>query len=162
MKRLSGKEEKDAVQFFQHAIQIAQFATCNDAKCGAIIVKNNEIIGTGFNSPPGNLESQRRCSFQKTDCHSRITDKTCCVHAEERAILDAFKKNPEKLSGSRLYFVRVDGDGKMLKADGKPYCTICSKLTLDSGIAEFVLWNDVGISVYNTKEYNTISFQYTG
>ena len=162
MKILNGKEEKEAADFFQHAIRAALRATCRDAKCGTIIVKNNEMIGTGFNSPPGNLESLRRCSFQKKDYHFRVTDKTCCIHAEQRAILDAFKKNPEKLNGSRLYFVRVDENGKILKADGKPYCTICSKLALDSGIDEFVLWNDVGISVYNTKEYNTLSFQYNG
>lgn len=49
--------------------------------------------------------------------------------------------------------------GLILKA-GKPYCTICSKMALDVGIAEFVLWHEEGITVYDTKEYNELSFQY--
>lgn len=49
-------------------------------------------------------------------------------------------------------------NGKIIS--GKPYCTICSKLALDVGISEFVLWHNEGICVYNTIEYNEISFGY--
>jgi hypothetical protein len=73
--------------------------------------------------------------------------------------MDALRKNPDKLSGSRLYFIRLDDKGIPSKA-GEPYCTICSEMALDVGIAEFVLWHDKGICVYNTKEYNALSFQY--
>lgn len=48
---------------------------------------------------------------------------------------------------------------KAVKA-GKPYCTICSKLALDVGIKEFALWHEEGITIYNTEEYNTLSYQY--
>ena len=41
-----------------------------------------------------------------------------------------------------------------------PYCTIYSKMALDSGVAEFILWQNKGICVYNTKEYNALSFQF--
>lgn len=46
--------------------------------------------------------------------------------------------NPDKIIGARLYFIRIDDEGKPTKA-GKPYCTICSKMTLDAGVKEFVL-----------------------
>ena len=88
-----------------------------------------------------------------------MTDKTCCIHAEQRAIMDALSKNPIKLIGSRLYFIRLDDKDNTSKA-GEPYCTICSKMALDVGISEFVLWNDKGVCVYETEEYNILSFQY--
>lgn len=108
MKYLSGKEEKEALAYINEAARVALESTCNAAHCGSVIVQNDEIIGRGFNSPPLNLESQRRCEHSKDSYHPKVTDKTCCVHAEQRAIMDALKKNPDKLAGSRLYFVRLD------------------------------------------------------
>ncbi len=57
-------------------------------------------------------------------------------------------------------FIRLDKNGTLSRA-GKPYCTICSKMALDVGIDEFVLWHEDGICVYDTDEYNTRSFQYS-
>jgi len=47
----------------------------------------------------------------------------------------------------------------MLKS-GKPYCTVCSRLALDNGIKEFVLWHTDGIKGYDTKEYNKLSYDF--
>lgn len=149
-------EHKD---FMREAAKVARLATCKRAKCGSIIVKDNATIGTGFNSPAGNLESQRRCDIDKEKLHKKVTDKTCCMHAEQRAIFDALRNNPDKLPGSTLYFVRLDKDGQIEKA-GKPYCTICSKMALDVGIRSFVLWHEAGIKVYDMQEYNLISLGY--
>jgi hypothetical protein len=73
--------------------------------------------------------------------------------------MDALRKNPDKLSGSRLYFIRLDENETPSRA-GEPYCTICSKMALDVGISEFVLWHDKGVCVYDTRAYNSLSFQY--
>nr|MBI4156419.1 hypothetical protein [Candidatus Woesearchaeota archaeon] len=159
MRRLSGEDEKIALEYMAEAAKVALNSTCHDSRCGSIIVKYGEIIGKGFNSPPGNKENQRRCDYSKDSYHKKITDKTCCVHAEERAIIDALCNNQLKIVGSSLYFTRIDGDGNLLKL-GNPYCTICSKMALDVGIEEFILYHSEGISIYNTDEYNSISFNY--
>lgn len=159
MKYLSNIEEKIALEYITKATEIAQQATCERSKCGSIIVQNNEIIWTGFNSPANNLQDQRRCSNSKDSYHQKVTDKTCCVHAEQRAIMDALRNNPDKLNWSRLYFIRLDENWKPSKAN-QPYCTICSKMALDVWIAEFVLWHKKWICVYDTKEYNDLSYQY--
>ena len=159
MKYLSGDEEKHALEYIDKTAQIALKSTCACSRCGSVIVQNDEIIGSGFNSPPLDQEEQRRCSCSKDIYHKKVTDKTCCVHAEQRAIMDALQKNPDKVLGSRLYFIRLDDKGAPSFA-GKPYCTHCSKLALDAGIKEFVLLHEKGICVYGTGEYNTLSFQY--
>jgi len=151
-------DEREALKFIKKAAEVALNSTCLRSKCGSIIVKDKEIIGTGFNSPPNNSESQRRCSCLKDSYHKKITDKTCCVHAEQRAIMDALRRNPDKIQGSSLYFVRLK-ENKISKS-GKPYCTICSKMALDSGIKEFILYHEEGICVYDTEEYNDLSFKF--
>lgn len=159
MRYLSGNEEKKALEYITKASEIAQNATCRRSKCGCVIVQLDEIIGSGFNSPPQDDEGERRCSNVKDSYHKKVTDKTCCVHAEQRAIMNALRKNPDKLSGSRLYFIRLDDNGTPSRA-GEPYCTICSKMALDVGITEFILRHDKGVCIYDTKEYNALSFQF--
>jgi len=151
--------DKVAEEFLNETKKVALKSTCLRAKCGAVIVKDNEIIGKGFNSPPKNLESQRRCLNDKEGYDKKITDKTCCVHAEQRAIIDALKKNPEKLKGSKLYFISLDKDN-LKKFAGNPYCTICSKMALDVGIFHWVLLHKEGICIYDAEEYNNLSFNY--
>jgi deoxycytidylate deaminase len=157
MKILVGEDAELAMGFIREAACIAESATCERSLCGAVIVSGGKIIGFGFNSPAGGEES--RCQTLKKDYDLKVTDKTCCVHAEQRAIMDALRKNYEKIFGSRLYFVRLDKEGNISFA-GKPYCTICSKMALDVGVAEFVLYREDGVCVYDTKEYNDLSFGY--
>ena len=99
---LFGEEEKKALEYFDEAAKIALNSTCRRARCGSLIVRNDQIIGIGYNSPPKDEESQRRCSYSKESYNKKVTDKTCCMHAEQRAVIDALINNSEKIEGSRL------------------------------------------------------------
>jgi len=157
MRVLIGNKEKLAVKSIKKAAEIALNSCCLRSKCGCIIVNNGRIIGKGFNSPPGN-KPIKKC-FKDNLPKDFISDRTCCIHAEQRAIMDALQNNPKSIVGSRLYFIRLDRNNRIMKA-GRPYCTWCSKTALDSGIKEFVLWHEEGICVYDTEEYNKLSFAY--
>lgn len=156
---LAGQEKAVAEKYIQAAVLVALQASCTQSRCGSIIVKDGQIVGRGFNSPPAGNEAARRCGLQDTVSERFKSDRTCCVHAEQRAIMDALKNHPEKVGGSRLYFIRLDTEGNPKRA-GEPYCTICSKMALDVGIAEFVLYREEGICVWNTLEYNAKSYEY--
>lgn len=143
----------------QKAAHVAEQALCLKARCGSVIVHGSEIIGTGYNAPPNDNISIRRCDAKDKTPPRKNYDKTCCVHAEWRAISDALKNNANKLQGSILYFTRVDARGGILKS-GEPFCTVCSRLALDVGIAFFVLWHEDGIRAYQTGEYNDMSYNY--
>ena len=157
MKKL---DSRDAENWMQELKEIAKKSTCKRSKCGAIIVKDNKIIGRGYNSPPKDIESQRRCNEDKTKLHRKVTDKTCCVHAEQRAIMNALKENPGKLNQASLLFIRLNDKGE-IEPSSKPYCTICSKMALDVGIKEFILLHKECPISYDTEEYNLLSYQYT-
>jgi len=158
MRRVEGKEFEAMRPFFEAAADIAKDATCLRAKCGSVIVQNSVVIGTGFNSPALNTESQRLCEAEMDITLKPKYDKTCCVHAEWRAVLTACKTNADKLAGSVLYFMRIDMEGNFTDA-GEPFCTVCSRLTMESGIEEFALYNDGGADVYPLDEYNMKSYE---
>lgn len=158
MEYLKGRQEKEAIEWMKRTAGIAEKALCLKAKCGTIIVKNGEIIGEGYNAPPLDEEENRMCD-KKLGPGKEKYDRTCCMHAEWRAIIDALKRNPKRLRGSKLYFTRVGKSGQ-IKKSGKPYCTICSRLALDAGIEKFVLWHEEGICEYPTDEYNRLSYEY--
>ena len=159
MRKIIWEELLWAERFIEECAFLAKNATCTRSKCWAIIVSWKDIIWRWFNSPAAWKESQRRCSNDKKEYNSKITDKTCCVHAEQRAIIDTINKNPEKIKWSMLYFVRLDDNWKP-KPSWKPYCTICSKMALDVWLKEFVLLHEDWIFAYETWEYNNLSYKY--
>lgn len=146
--------------YFHEAIAEARKATCGRRFCGGVVVSvEGEVIGRGWNGPPAGDESQRRCG-RKSELHPDFkSDKTCCPHAEWRAIFNALRSAPGKVIGSTLYFAACDENGEHIFA-GEPYCTICSKMALDVGIVGFGLWHEEGIHVYDTSDYNNLSFSW--
>ena len=146
-------------KYFKDAATVAKRATCYRDRCGSVIVsKDNIIIGSGYNAPPLGDEAQRRCNAEYSTDKKPKSDKTCCVHAEWNAIIHALRDYPDQVEGSTLYFMRIDDDDSFTEA-GDPYCTVCSRLALQSGIAEFGLWKG-GPQMIDTKKYNLLAYDF--
>lgn len=146
-------------EWFEAAAGLARRAPCHRAKCGAVIVSSRGmLIGVGYNAPPLDDESQRVCDVDFDMDKKAKYDKTCCVHAEWSAILNACTRAGTKVPGSTLYFMRVDENGNYTDA-GEPFCTVCSRLAMQSGVKVFGLWNG-GPDMIDIKEYNRRSWQY--
>jgi deoxycytidylate deaminase len=159
MRYLIGQDEQEAVLWMREAAAIAGHALCLRAKCGAVIVKDGEIIGRGYNAPPLDKEENRMCDKETGSGKPRY-DLTCCIHAEWRAIMDALRHHPDKIIGAKLYFCRADDNGNV-KFSGQPYCTGCSRMSLDAGVDQFLLWHEQGIAEYPSHEYDQLSYQYS-
>ncbi len=159
MKILSGQSREEAERWMNIALEEAQRALCKRAFCGTVIVKDGVVIGRGYNAPPLDTVEESYCD-EDIPAGKPGYDRTCCVHAEWRAIMDALRKHGDAVQGASLYFTRSDEKGNIKKA-GEPFCTVCSRLALDSGIAYFYLWQERGIVEYETDEYNHLSYQYT-
>ncbi len=144
--------------YFAEAAKEARKALCLRDKCGAIVVLDGEVIGRGYNGPPQDDIACRKCCLDLVASPKPKSDRTCCVHAEWRAIIDAVRAKRD-IQGSALYFTRVDDTGDIIRS-GTPYCTVCSRLALDSGIKTFALWHEDGIELYDTKDYNELSYRF--
>lgn len=160
MQHLSSKQVPALRQYFIAASTEASFATCTRARCGSVIVsQDGEIIGKGHNAPVLDDEAQRTCMRRWNYLRKPKYDLTCCVHAEWNAVITACKNQPDKISGSTLYFMRIDRSGAFTNA-GVPYCTTCSRFVMQAGIAKFALWNDDGADIYDMSEYNQLSYNF--
>ncbi len=157
MEYLRGQQEKEAVHWINEAAEIAKKALCLRAKCGAVVVKDGRVIGGGYNAPPLDDLKNGTCLNEYQLPQKFKYDRTCCMHAEWRAIIDALKNNPEKIKGSTLYFTRINED---VKQWGKSFCTVCSRMILDVGIKEVVLPQEKGLCLYEAEEYNRASYEY--
>jgi deoxycytidylate deaminase len=158
LKLLNGTEAEAALTFFEKAAAVAKQSLCLRALCGSIIVKNGAVIAEGFNSPPQNNDALRTCLNEYDIPTGFRHDRTCCIHAEQRAIQDGLK-NGQDMIGARIYFINIDRGGiKQYAKDLK--CTICSRAALDQGISEFTLYREEGIAVYDTTEFDRLSYEY--
>lgn len=76
------------------AMAVRKKANCLGRKVGAVLVKENRIISTGYNGTPEGLTNCLdggcvRCSNRETFSASAGYDVCICVHAEQNALLSA-------------------------------------------------------------------------
>lgn len=164
MRKITDKEEIEKTkQYMEIAAEVAKKSTCTKSQRGALIVKNGKIIGAGYNKPT-NEKWCTPCIRENIHDNSRL--ELCSAnHAEIMAIFDALKKGGS-LEGSVMYHIKVK-NGEMARS-GPATCTFCSRLILESGIKEFVLWHrknfrqgyEQGYYVYTAEEFNELSFEY--
>jgi dCMP deaminase len=133
--------------FMMIALAVAQRANClkGEHPVGAVIVKDNRIVSTGYNGTPSDLVDCRKggCGV----CSGRTAEKRdcVCVHAEQNAILAAARFGIS-IEGAELYcLVRP--------------CFACSKEMIQVGIkkAYYVFeWNMSDRTEAEEAEYRKI------
>lgn len=149
----------DILDWLAEARRAALGALCLRSRCGAALVRGGEILARGHNGPPRDDLSLRVCDTIQPSIGKPKSDRTCCLHAEWRALLEALSTRPDAVEGSTMVFCRVDAQGGLL-ASGNPYCTVCSRLTLDRGVRSWVLWHEGGPVEYDAREYHVLSERY--
>lgn len=157
---LAGVELTAALSLLDLAAAQAREGTCLRSLCGSVVTTaDGTVVGAGSNSLPGGCApvvcAKEEPGFIGPGFKS---DRTCCVHAEVRAITAALRTGAD-LTGGAVYFTRVDAAGERV-VSGRPYCTICSKFALDNALAFFVLEHEHGVVAYPTDAYNDLSFAY--
>ena len=115
-------------------------STCLRRKYGAVIVKDDEIISTGYNGSP---RDEKNCSdtgycYRETEDipHGERYESCLSVQAEANAIISASRRD---MLGSTLYLSGQEADGTPI-ADPEP-CLMCYRLILNAGIAKIVTRN---------------------
>lgn len=128
--RLS-KQKKWDNYFLDMALRTARMSKDPSTKVGAILVRANTILGTGFNGFPSGIE----------DTSERLNDREkkleIVVHAEMNAVLAAARRGTA-LEGSTIYVAATVGSGK--GHWGGPPCARCTVECMQAGIIEYVSW----------------------
>ena len=121
---------------------ITESATCIRRNFGAVIVKNDEIISTGYNGAPrgrANCTDLGKCVREENNVPRGTQYELCrSVHAEANAIISSSRKD---MIGSVLYLVCKDYKTKELVA-GTSSCPMCKRLVINSGIEKIIVRDD--------------------
>lgn len=114
-------------------------STCLRRQYGAIIVKNDEIISTGYNGAPRgrkNCNDLQFCTRMAMKIPSGERYELCrSVHAEANAIISASRS---ELLGSTLYMTCMDPSTQTL-ISGSSSCSMCRRLIINAGIDRVII-----------------------
>jgi dCMP deaminase len=121
------------------AAEVARRSTCLRRHYGAVIVRNKQIISTGYcGSPRGtvNCSDMGLCLREEMDIKRGKNYELCrAVHAEQNAIIHAPRLD---MLGSTLYLVGMDASNGRVLDDSMP-CLICRRMIINAGIAEVII-----------------------
>ncbi len=125
------------------AREVAQRSTCLRRKYGAVIVKNDSIIATGYNgSPRGetNCCDIGICERERLQIKAGERYELCkSVHAEMNACLHAGR---DRAMGGIIYLVGIDGKTGQTIA-GEP-CMMCARILKQCGIVKVITIQEEG------------------
>ena len=118
---------------------VAERCTCLRRCYGAIIVKNDEIVSTGYNGAPRgrkNCMDLGYCTREALNIPSGERYELCrSVHAEMNAIISAARRDT---LGSTMYLAgRQAATGELLQHATS--CTMCRRLIINAGIDRMVI-----------------------
>ncbi len=129
---------------------VSERGTCLRRNFGAVIVKNDEIISTGYvGAPRGrkNCCDLKYCLREKMNVPRGERYELCrSVHAEQNAIISASRRD---MLDSTLYLVGKDYKTGEYVENARP-CALCKRMIINAGIKNVVIRN-------NKKEYTILN-----
>jgi dCMP deaminase len=117
--------------FTKAASLVSERSTCLRRKVGAVLVKDRQILATGYNGAPTSIThcEATGCLRQKLGIPSGQRHEICRgLHAEQNVLLQA-AKHGISVKGSCLYITNAP-------------CSICAKMIINAGIDEIVISGD--------------------
>ena len=115
--------------FMQMAQLTAQRSTCLRRKVGAVIVKDKQIIATGYNGAPRGLKhcvELGGCLREKLKIPSGQRHELCrALHAEQNAIIQAATLG-QSIEDGTIYITHQP-------------CAICAKMIINAGLKRIVV-----------------------
>ncbi len=139
---MSGNGKKTFVRpiweeyFLEIAKVVSSRSTCLRRRYGAVIVKDNVIVSTGYNGAPRgsmNCVDKGSCKRKELNVPAGERYELCeAVHAEQNAVING---QPERMKGATIYIAGFEEDNTF--AEGKP-CLLCRRMIQNAMIKEVV------------------------
>ncbi len=110
---------------------VATRSTCLRRNVGAVVVKNKQVLATGYNGAPSGLPhcEEKGCLREKLNVPSGERHEICrALHAEQNAFLQA-ARHGVSLEGATLYITTQP-------------CSICAKMIINVGIKKVIFEGD--------------------
>ena len=115
---------------------VAERGTCLRNNYGSVIVKNDEVISTGYTGTPRgrkNCLDLGFCMRKKCEMPSGKGYERCrSVHSEQNAIISASRG---EMIGATLYLVGVNKRNGEYVNDNEP-CSFCKRMLINAGVKD--------------------------
>ena len=122
--------------YLKIAEAVSKRSTCLRRQYGAVIVRDDQIISTGYNgSPRGaiNCCDTGKCRREEMSIPSGERYELCeAIHAEQNAIIKAGR---DRTQGAMLYLFGSENGERI---DGPEPCLMCGRMIVNAGIVEVV------------------------
>lgn len=136
-------ERIDKINYYLDIAEAAsERSTCLRRHYGAVIVKDDEIIATGYNGAPRGIDSCLDCGKCNREGANRGEDYSHCtsVHAEQNAIISASRKD---MIGADIYIVGkevpIDIDLPEAYVENPAPCSLCKRMIINAGIKSVII-----------------------
>ena len=133
-------ERRDKINYYLDLAEVvSRRGTCLRRKYGAVIVKDDEVISTGYvGAPRGrkNCSDMGVCIRNKLGVPRGERYELCrSVHAEANAIISAPR---DRMIGATLYLCGVEvADGAYVKNSCS--CAMCKRMIINAGIDKVII-----------------------
>ena len=133
-------ERIDKINYYLDIAEaVAERGTCLRNNYGSVIVKNDEIISTGYTGAPRgrkNCLDIGTCRRKQKGTASGTGYELCrSVHSEQNAIISS---NRRDMIASTLYLVGINKRTGKYVLDNEP-CTLCKRMIINEGIYNVIM-----------------------
>lgn len=148
-------ERIDKVNYYlEIADTVLKRGTCLRRNYGTVIVKNDEIISTGYNGAPRgrkNCDDLGFCYREQMDIPRGERYELCrSVHAEQNAIISASRN---ELIDADLYMVGINAKTGEIEPKATS-CMMCKRVVINSGIKRVIVREpDNKYTIYNVEDW---------
>lgn len=141
----------------EYYLDIAK-AVCKRSPCirrryGAIIVKDDTIVSTGYNGPARKVLNCYEIGCIKDFLnlpHGTSYELCPAVHAEENVIVNAARNGANVLGGTLYIYGESSKDNKIVEAIP---CSRCKRILINAGILEVIMRTEKGIKKIRAEEW---------
>ena len=141
-------------RFMNLAETVAEWSSCyqENRHVGAVVVKDNRILTTGYNGASSGIEScaeRGECLRRVRNIASGTMQEVCyAVHAEQNAIIQAAK-------------LGISLEGAVMYVTHQP-CVICTRMIINSGVKKVIYKNgypdEFALELFKQSDVELIKF----
>lgn len=137
------------------AREVSGRSTCYRRSIGAIIIRDDQIISTGYVGAPRKTKD----SFEHGNClrdklkvpHGQRYELCRSVHAEQNAIINAARAGVSLLGGDMYIYGSVQGSDLPISAFP---CFICKKMIINAGLKQVICsTSDGGMQIFQVEDW---------
>ncbi len=152
---MTGKRSSKDEYYLSIAKEVSRRSTCFRRTIGAIIVRGDQIVSTGYAGAPRKTKDSLEHGFCLRDRlkipHGQRYELCRSVHAEQNAIINAARAGVSLHGGDMYLFGSIPGKDKPVNAFP---CFICKKMIINAGLERVICSREGGgMDIFLVKDW---------